>query len=282
MLERRDPAAHRWLLGGEVAAIREHGGRSLAEVAVSTGISKPKLGQLERGTYNVSPGELEAILRACGALDSEVDRLCALATRPRGRPWWYEWASIVPEWFQLYLGLEGMARSLFVYETAVVHGLLQTPAYARAVTAAASMVRPSDIERHVDLRMARAERLSDAEPLHYQAVMEEAALWRLPDDATVMRSQLDHLLAMSERPNVELRILPVRRQFHAGMTVGQFVLFEFDGTSPAAHSEIFGNARYTRNADRIRSDSEAARHLSAAALSAEKSRDLLMNMRKEL
>ncbi|MFD0559876.1 helix-turn-helix protein [Stackebrandtia endophytica] len=277
----RDPGAQRWLLGGEVASIRESAHMSLAELAAVTEISKPKLGQLERGTYNVSPDELERILLACRASDADIARLTGYATRPRGRPWWNPWASIVPDWFGLFLGLEGMAVSISAYEPSAVPGLLQTADYARAITSVGTMVRPADIERHVELRVQRGRRLTEQAGSTYDVVIEEAVLHRMPSDRTIMRDQLQAILDLTDLDNIRVRILPLRRELHAAMTAPQHVLFGFADMDSVAYAEVFGGARYSRSADTLRSYREAGQHLSAAALSDEATRDFLRTLRRE-
>ena len=255
---------------------------SLADVASATGISKPKLGQLERGTYNVGPDELEQILSACRASDADIARLKTHATRPRGRPWWYRWASVVPDWFGLYLGLEGMARSMFVYEPSVVHGLVQTRGYATAVTSVASLVRPADVSRQVELRMQRSQRLVEQNPLEYTLILEEGALRRMPPEPMTMREQLDHLLLMGCRANVQIRVLPTDRALHAGMTVGQFALFDMGDLGTVAHAETFGDASYIRDIDKLESYCDAARYLSDEALTVAETKGLIAEMGKAI
>ena len=278
---RHDPAAQRWLLGGEVAAIRTRSQMSMAKLAAAAKVTKPKLGELERGAYNLPADLLEHILRCCNATDEEIVRLRALANQPTGKPWWHPWRSAVADWFELFLGLEGMASQLDTYEQSAVPGLLHTPEYAQAVTKAASMVRPADMESHIELRMERARRVEEG-ALQYRVIVEESALMRTPRDTSIMMRQLDHLAAVSEHPMVDIRLLPTNRELHPAMTVPNYVLFGFEGLSSVGYSEAFGHARYVRVHEQLRAYRTAAGHLSKVAMSQAQTRDALLRLRRNL
>ena len=46
-------------------------------------------------------------------------------------PWWQKYREVVPDWFQVYVGLEEAAALIRIYEVQFVPGLLQTEDYAR-------------------------------------------------------------------------------------------------------------------------------------------------------
>lgn len=100
--------------------------------------------------------------------------------------------------------------SLRNYESELVHGLLQTENYARAVYQAARIADSSEeIERHVALRMARQEIITRGEdPLQFWTVLNEASVRRVVGGATVMREQLRRLADVAALPNVTLQVLP--------------------------------------------------------------------------
>ena len=94
------------------------------------------------------------------------------------RDWWESHRVLHPK-FASYLGLESVATTLQAYDTHLVHGLLQTPDYTRALIRA---VRPDllehEVEQLVDLRVRRQEILTRADPLTLWSVMDEAVLRR--------------------------------------------------------------------------------------------------------
>ena len=106
--------------------------------------------------------------------------LLEMAREGHRKGWWAVWDGVLPTGFGIYVGLEAEAASLRVYEAQVVHGLLQTEDYARAVM---STVRrrqtPDEIDRLVELRMQRQEVLLRADPLELWIILDEAVLRRM-------------------------------------------------------------------------------------------------------
>lgn len=58
----------------------------------------------------------------------------------------------------MYLDLEAAAARLLIFDPGVIHGLLQTPDYARALFFLASGADPADVSRNLELRRHRQER----------------------------------------------------------------------------------------------------------------------------
>ena len=57
----------------------------------------------------------------------------ALARQANSPGWWHKYGDVLPDWFQVYVGLEEAASLIRLYEVQFVPGLLQTADYARAV-----------------------------------------------------------------------------------------------------------------------------------------------------
>ena len=125
---------------------------------------------------------------------------------------------MLPTGFGIYVGLEAEASSLRVYEAQVVHGLLQTEEYARAVmTTVRRRQTPEEIDRLVELRMQRQEVLSRADPLELWIILDEAVLRRMAAPAHIMRQQLEHLCDVANWPNVTLQVLAFGSGLHPGL-----------------------------------------------------------------
>lgn len=155
-------------------------------------------------------------------------------------------------------------------------GLLQTPAYARALADADPAFAPSDVERWVQLRITRQEVLTRAEPVTLHAVLDEAALRRAVGGPSVMREQLAHLLAAAARPNITLQVAPFATGAHSALA-GPFVILSFpEGTdTDVIYVENQTGGLY------LEKDHEVARYhqtfdrLQTAAASPEESLDLI-------
>ncbi|MFD5424875.1 helix-turn-helix domain-containing protein [Streptomyces sp. NPDC127084] len=115
-----------------------------------------------------------------------------------------------PKQFQDYSGLEQKAVGLHLYSTLVVHGLFQTPEYARALIGGGFPPLPEQrVEELVEARMAR-QALFDREPVALiELVLEESVLRRTIGGGEIMRDQLLFLAKCARRRNVTLQVLPL-------------------------------------------------------------------------
>ncbi|MEV0647828.1 helix-turn-helix transcriptional regulator [Phytomonospora sp. NPDC050363] len=241
----------RWLIGTEMARIRKQAGMTLAEVATATEISKPKIGNMETGRFHQFPEDIDRILSACRADRHDIDRIVNLASQQDAKTWWAPWSNVVPDWFRTYAGLEGLAEAAFMFEPMVIPGLLQTSAYARAVTGGTGFVRPDQTERFVSFRQARAERLAATDEFSLHAVIGLAALQLAVGTVEERREQLRHLLAEGERENVTIQVLRPEDGMHPAGEIGQYFILEFAGARPIAYSEMFDGAIYVQDVDSI-------------------------------
>lgn len=159
-----------------------------------------------------------AIRRSPGSRVREGDQesgraaLDALARRFRTAGWWHPYRDVVPEFVELYLELEQAARLIQSYESQFVPGLLQTPGYAEAVIRLEHSAAPeTQIERRVELRMLRQKRLWGPNPPRLWVILDETVLRRGFGGTATMRAQLEHLIAVSTRPNIGIQVMPVSK-----------------------------------------------------------------------
>ncbi|MFD9859358.1 helix-turn-helix domain-containing protein [Streptomyces alboflavus] len=128
--------------------------------------------------------------------------------------------------------LEAQAVELTVYENHNVDGLLQTKEYSRALF---EMRRPAysedDIERLVAARMARQKILTRRPAPALSFVQEEATLRRPLGGRMVLRRQLEHLLEVGQLRHVEIQVMPLDRENHAGMAGPIHLLKVRDGST---------------------------------------------------
>ncbi|MEU9285242.1 helix-turn-helix transcriptional regulator [Streptomyces sp. NPDC048275] len=139
--------------------------------------------------------------------------------------------------------MEGQAVELQLYDPLNVHGLLQTPEYARALLL---MRRPAytedEVERFVAARLAR-KIVFEREPApELSFVQEEWVLRRPLGGKMVLRQQLEHLLEIGQLRNVEIQVMPTNREEHAGVAGGIEVL-KFAEGSAVGRSPGLANGR---------------------------------------
>jgi hypothetical protein len=162
--------------------------------------------------------------------------LLALAEDAAQRGWWEDHAGILaPEYIE-FIGLEAEATSVHTCQFDVIPGLLQTEDYARQISLGYQHVIPTPpviIEQLVRVRMIRQERVTGQPAIQLSAVIDEAVLLRNIGGPAVMRSQLERLLAASDLPNVDVRILRLNRD--TSLVSGSFTIFGFGaGTAAGA------------------------------------------------
>ncbi|MGH3621204.1 MAG: helix-turn-helix domain-containing protein [Sciscionella sp.] len=272
MAIRDDVLARRWLVGAELTNYRQRSGMRQAPVAKELGVSTALVGHLEQGKYFPKREQIETMLRCYGASPEEARRLVELVGRPsEQRSWLARWDDVIAPFTRKFVGCEGFASRQFAYAPLVVPGLLQTQAYAAAMTAPSSRVRPDQEKRLVDLRIARRGRLLDGD-LHLTAVIEESVLDRPAGSPETMREQLAYLKQMAERPNVDVLVMPTSVGRHDGLE-GRFVILHFetpDGerqAGPVVYVEIPNDAVYKTAQDEVAAYTGNAEQMVSTALS---------------
>ncbi|MEU2897849.1 helix-turn-helix domain-containing protein [Streptomyces sp. NPDC001273] len=214
-LDRPEPAPTllKMLVGVQLTGFREDAGLSQDQAARSVGFSGAKLSRIESGKGRRPPAEsdVRALLERYGTDDYEASVLLELLQRAGEPGWWQRYDKrLMPEWFDRLVGLQEAAATIRTFEIQYVPGLLQTAAYTRAVVERGLPNAPAgEVQRRVELRMRRAELLRREEAPQLWAVIDESVLLRVLGSPAVMREQLEHLVAMSERPNVTVQIVPL-------------------------------------------------------------------------
>ncbi|MFI8517552.1 helix-turn-helix domain-containing protein [Streptomyces sp. NPDC085481] len=139
--------------------------------------------------------------------------------------------------------LEASAVEIQLYDPLNIHGLLQTPAYARGLLL---MRRPAytqdEVERMVAGRMARKSVFERDPAPELSFVLEEWTLRRPLGGRALLQAQLEHLLEVGRLRNVELQVMPMDREEHAGVDGGIEVLKFVDG-SAVGRSPVVANGR---------------------------------------
>lgn len=230
------PTVHRRQLGAELRRLREAAGLRVEDAAKALGCSHTRMSRIETGKGGAvaKASDVRTLCELYGVADErQVEMLLdMLSVVSRQRGWWEDFEGVLPSGLETYVGLEADARTERAWEPLIVHGLLQTPDYARAVMQAARIHRPGDIEDLVQVRAERQKLLARRpEPLELWAILDEAVLHRPIGGVEVMATQINHLREMTEMPTVTIQIFPFAKGAHPGLG-GAFSLLEFD-TDPA-------------------------------------------------
>ncbi|MGW0563089.1 helix-turn-helix domain-containing protein [Streptomyces sp. NPDC003016] len=277
-----NPTVRRRRLGQELRRLRELKGMTAEEVAERLLVSQSKISRLENGRRSISQRDVRDL---CGVYEVEdhriVDSLMQMAKDSRQQGWWHAFGDIP---YSVYIGLETDAASLRVYDPQIVPGLLQTPRYAEAlITGALPETAVNDVEKRVNVRLRRQERILSAEqPLRLWAVIDEAALRRVVGDRQLMREQLEHLVEQSQFPHVTVQILPFDMGAHPGIS-GHYAILEFPDAADSSVVYIEGvtSDLYLEKANDVQKYSVMYEHLRAQALNVEASRQFIADIAKD-
>jgi transcriptional regulator with XRE-family HTH domain len=258
---REGPTALRIKLGAQLRRLREAQNITREQAAETIRATPSKIGRLELGQSPARRRDVADLLALYGLTDlQDRDSLLDLAQQASSPGWWHTFRDVMPAWLGPYVGLEETAPVIRAYEVQFVHGLLQTPDYARAVIG----LRHSgtELDRRIALRMRRQQILTRPDPPRLWVVQDEAALRRPIGDPAVMRAQLEHLIQMTSHPNVVLQIHPFDAGGHAAAG-GPFALLRFaDPDLPdQVYVESLGGALYLDKRSEVDAYAAAMDHL---------------------
>lgn len=246
-------------------------------------LSAAHLSRLETGSARMSADQFTRFVEVLDVPDAELAKLRELRERADERGWWQDYSDIVSEDVEMLIELGQDASTARTYDCAFVQGLLQTREYAEAVVGSArAFVSPINVDRMVDMRLHRQDRLADPDFAGLTAVMTEGVIRTVVGGPQIMRDQLQHLLDIPSRLPVTIHVLP----FRAGALPGadSFVVFGFphedDGEVVYVDSDTAQRVYEARNP--VRQCMYTFDAALAQALPARESQDLIRSVIKEL
>ena len=279
-----EASPQRQRLGQALRDLRPTAGVTGTQLADQLGISQSTVSRFETGQQIPSRAEVETWARTLGADDAAIAGLTELLEAAATE-------AVAFRRTRVRRGLAGQQQDVAAVETSAgllrsfnpiaIQGLLQTPAYAQAVYAAAHPGR-TDLAAAVAARMARQQVLY-AEGKRFHFILGEPALrwWR--GSAEVMLGQLDRLGQMLTLPSITVGILPLDREMpvwnHHGFTV--FSDRANDGED-LVHVETLQTGLNVRNAEDVARYVDAFERLAKLAATGDQARALLARVAEGL
>jgi len=226
--EVRSPTVRRRELGALLRALRTQRGLTVEQAADQLLCSPSKVSRMETGHGAATPRDIRDLCNLYDVTDqAERDRLLKLAAEGKQQGWWQGYDL---DYFATYVGLEAEATGIKYYQSAIVPGLVQTPAYARAMhEAGIPKIAPERIDQLVEVRLTRQRLLVHKPPVCLEVILDEAVLHRLVGGTVVMQGQLDRLIELADEPNVTIRVIPYSAGAHPAMD-SNFNILEFTGS----------------------------------------------------
>jgi len=284
MPQSASPTVLRIILGRQLQTLREQAGMSFDQAAGAIYASPWTLRRMEKAEVGLKLNYVKSLLLAYGITDArEIDSFLDLAREANKPGWWQSYADVLPGWFRVFPGLEQAASLIRGYEPHCVPGLLQTEGYARALTMAGyPAARTEEIDRRVELRIARQQILTRSDPPALWVVFDEAVLRRPIGGAAVMRAQLDRIIDATVRPNITVQIAPFAVGAHPLM-YGMFHLLRFPTAElpDVIYGENLTSAFYLDKPADVTAYSEALDRLCAQAAPADQTASILRRISTE-
>jgi transcriptional regulator with XRE-family HTH domain len=278
------PAVRRRRLGAELRRYREQAGFTIEQVAEHMRCSTSKISRLETGQIGSSPNDIREILTLFRVGEPTLCELVEVAKETRQRGWWQRHGSVLTSEFVAFEQAASLIRS---YEAQCVPGLLQTEAYARHLLAGGQNLlvdgeNQTHLENRLKVRMRRQSLLTQEDPLQLWCVIDESALLRPVGGPRVMRAQVEYLVAMSERNNVTIQVLPLRVGAHPGMD-GSFAILRFSHESDpdAVYVTTATGGAFLEKPDQVARHQRVFELLTSLALSPQDSREFMLSLWKE-
>ncbi|MEU4579991.1 helix-turn-helix transcriptional regulator [Nonomuraea sp. NPDC023979] len=225
--------------GRELRRLREAQGWSLDAFGTRVGYSGTMIGYFERAKRPVPEKFVTSAEETLGlkgelvALWKEIDPKTA------------------PRWFRQWPKIESAAVSIRTWEPLVVPGLMQTPEYARVLLSAEPGAAKEQVEELVQTRLQRQSIFQGASPPMYAAVIDEGVLRRPIGGKSVMKAQLEHLIALMDHPKITLQVVPTEVGATPGL-LGGFAIAQLPSGPDAAYLESASNGQVTDRVDEVR------------------------------
>jgi hypothetical protein len=235
---------------------------------------------METGSRVATPRDIRDLCDLYEVTDpAERERMSRLASEGKEPGWWQPYELLD---FATYVGLEAEAATLSDFCCTTVPGLLQTPAYARAMhKAGVPEIAPERIEEYIEVRLTRQRLLSRDPPLQFVAVLDEAMLLRAVGGPAVMAEQLDRLITAARMPNITIRVIANEAGAHAAME-SNFSILEFSGNaSSVVYVEGLVGRIYLERSQDIARYSEVFESLQRVALSQQTSIELMSDLKAQ-
>ncbi|GAB3970047.1 helix-turn-helix transcriptional regulator [Actinoallomurus acanthiterrae] len=275
---RHSPTVRRRRLARELRKLREEAELTADQVTRKLEWADGKVNRLERALA-VRPrvSDIKALLDVYEVADeTRREALFTLTREARQRGWWTAYGALEDN----YVEFEAEATKIFSFQPLVVPGLLQTPAYARALHRGWLMTDEHEIERLVQLRMERQRILDYDQPPLLWTVIDESAVTRSFGSAEAKTEQLQRLIDTERLEHVTVQILPMSTDPHPGLS-GSFVILDYEDDPSIVYREIRPQSLYVEGQQEIEERRRVFQYLSATALGPNESIAFLRRLIKQ-
>ncbi|MFH8775668.1 helix-turn-helix transcriptional regulator [Streptomyces sp. NPDC017958] len=254
----------------ELRRLRSERGLSLRDLAKEVGWDSSQFSKMESGRTLGGPEVVQALDQFYGT----PGLLVTLWELAMADPTQFK------EQYRRYMILESEAVSLWHYGVSRPPGLLQTDAYAREALAAGG-IKGTELDQQVEARIGRRERLEGGEAPTFRSILSEAVLRTPLPNRSEWREQLEHLVEMSERPNITLQVLPFSASFH-GLASTTMMFLRLLDTRTVAYAENDVHGELIPEPSKVERFQRTYDALRDTALTPAESRKFILRMLEEV
>jgi transcriptional regulator with XRE-family HTH domain len=227
-------------LGGMLREVREKAGLTATELARRLGWPLTTISRIENGRRTSSTTDVVQYAAMCGVKMPEIPPLLEFARLAERKQGYYLSDRRIDGSLQSLILHESLAEHSIIYEPLVLHGLLQTPEYARSlVTAVHSDIAEDRVAGAVRTRMERRRILYRPNPARFSFFIHEQALRLRVGNNEIMHEQLLHLVLTAALDHVTVRIVPSVAGERSALG-GAFHLMEFLEHRPTVFLDNLG------------------------------------------
>lgn len=206
---------------------------SQRQIAKLIGCSNVQVGRYLKGETRITVEIAASLLTAMGVVGDLREDILKVARGEAGdQPWTTSGPTGVSAQLAGTLDMESNALAMFEWSPLFVPGLLQSKRYAKAIISKNKVLSPSEVDHLVTLRLGRQHSILRDDPLDLTAIVGVPAIQGRIGGDEVMIDQLRHLLKVSERDAVTLRLAEINGDWNGGL-LGSFIVYTFDGLLPS-------------------------------------------------
>lgn len=262
--------------GDAIRALLRAAGLTNRAAADLLGWQEAKVSELVNGKEGVSDVDLAKLLGLLRTPPAEFDHLMALHRDTNLRDWLQPTKSGLTDRARTLREHEKIATGVTGWSMNVVHGLVQAPDYITHLVNSSGRLSIDERPVVISNRLARQRAVLDG----YRTVMiylHEQAL-RLPvGNPDVMADQLHHLLRVSVRPYLTLRVIPTAIGPHDGLA-GSFDMLTFKKIPPIVYVESQGATVFLEDQPSVGLYEDVLRSLGRTALDEAETRKLITDI----
>ncbi|MBP5867644.1 helix-turn-helix domain-containing protein [Streptomyces sp. LBUM 1485] len=280
-----NPTIRQRRLARTLRDLRVAAGLKHSDAAETLGCAESKMTRIENAQSGIRLLDLRALLDAYGVSDktqrAEIENL---AKDARKKGWWAQYANAVDSAYAAYIAIEADSSEIYDVETNLIPGLLQTPAYTEAVIKVQNLDATQEhINIQLKVREERRKILTGDSPIQLWVILSEPILRHRVGEPHVMREQLEHLLTVSDEPNIELQILPTESPINAAVS-SPFVIMSFPSVSESdvVYADLHKGTVYYEEPSDTEKYRTLFRRLNVEACDVAKSRALIRQAIEEM